>query len=59
MAKGTVIVRLYYTRVVYDLKHTACREKKFALREKLSQLDSILTEVANYEKSLLLDLDVD
>ena len=59
MAKGTLLVRLYYVKVYQELKHTVCRDKKFTLRDKLVQLESILTEVGNYEKSLLLDLDVD
>jgi len=59
MAKSTTLVRLYYVKVFHELKHTVCRDRKFTLRDKLVQLESILTDVANYEKSLLLDLDVD
>ncbi len=59
MAKCTNLVKLYYVKVVEQLNHTVCRYKKFELRDKLVQLESILSKVSSYEQSLLSELDVD
>jgi len=45
--------------VMTRIKNAATREQRFTLLENAQILADIFQEVAQYEKSLLMDLDVD
>jgi len=48
-----------FNTVMTRIKNAATREQRFTLLENAQILADILQEVAQYEKSLLMDLDVD
>jgi len=48
-----------FNTVMTRIKNAATREQRFTLLENAQILADIFQEVAQYEKSLLMDLDVD
>jgi len=47
------------SRVMTRIKNSSCRNQRFTLLDNAQILTGILQEVTMYEKSLLIDLDVD
>ena len=46
-------------RTMVRIKNTASREERFDLLDNVQLLSDILMRVAQYEQSLIMDLDVD
>jgi hypothetical protein len=55
--RGAVLSMIHCT--ITKINNAASREQRFNLLENAQMLSDILQEVTQYEKSLIMDLDVD
>jgi hypothetical protein len=55
--RGEVLSMIHCT--ITKINNAASREQRFNLLENAQMLSDILQEVTQYEKSLIMDLDVD
>jgi hypothetical protein len=54
-----VEIHAMISRVMTRIKNSSCRNQRFTLLDNAQILTGILQEVTMYEKSLVMDLDVD